>query len=398
MPSLNKTIGLIIPSPIGYSETFFSAKVMGLMNAGFRIIIFCAKKQNSDSNFEYVYQWPLAQNPFLRTIQLLLGLLRVSFHPRKVLTFFRLQKKAGDSTEVILKGLYINGHLITGPRLDFLHFGFATMAIGRETMGKVLECKLSTSFRGYDVAIYPTKHGSDCYRRLWQNLDKVHTISDDLLTLAYEKLALPKSIPVSKITPAIDTKKFILASNRRFITEGELKILSIGRLHWKKGYEYALVALKELKEAGISFQYTLVGSGEDLERICFARKQLGLEKEVEILGKIPHNEVPVLMKEYDIFLQPSIQEGFGNAVLEAQAAGMLCIVSNAEGLAENVLHQKTGWVVPKSNATALANQIIEVVNMPAHQLTALSAKAQQRAREDFDISTQISSFVQFYTQ
>jgi colanic acid/amylovoran biosynthesis glycosyltransferase len=67
-------------------------------------------------------------------------------------------------------------------------------------------------------------------------------------------------------------------------------------------------------------------------------------------------------------------------------------------LAENVLHQKTGWVVPKSNATALANQIIEVVNMPAHQLTALSANAQQRAREDFDISTQISSFVQFYTQ
>ncbi|MBK7870836.1 MAG: glycosyltransferase family 4 protein [Saprospiraceae bacterium] len=51
----------------------------------------------------------------------------------------------------------------------------------------------------------------------------------------------------------------------------------------------------------------------------------------------------------DIYLQYSIQEGFCNAVLEAQAMGLLCIVSDAEGLPENILHGQTGWVVPKGN-------------------------------------------------
>ena len=50
---------------------------------------------------------------------------------------------------------------------------------------------------------------------------------------------------------------------------------------------------------------------------------------------------------HSIYLQYSIQEGFCNAVLEAQALGLLTIVSDAEGLPENVIHGETGWVVPK---------------------------------------------------
>ena len=48
------------------------------------------------------------------------------------------------------------------------------------------------------------------------------------------------------------------------------------------------------------------------------------------------------MKNSDVYIQSSVQEGFGNAVLEAQASGLCCIVSDAEGLSENVLNEKTG--------------------------------------------------------
>lgn len=394
---MSKVLGLVIPGPIGYSETFFRSKVKGLMEEGFRVIIYCVEKQSSESDFEYIYQWPLARNPFLRMIQLTMGLLTLLTYPVRTLAFIREQRKNGKTVSDTFKGLYINGHLITGPRLNFLHFGFTTMAIGRETMGKVLDCQLSTSFRGYDVAIYPAKHGYDCYVDLWKNLDKVHTISDDLLNLAYHRLNLPRAIPACKITPAINTDKFALSKERAFFTGGKIKILSIGRLHWKKGHEYALMALKEIKQRGIDFHYKIVGSGESAERISFARKQLGLEKEVEIIGKVPHDQIPDLMTDGDIFLQPSVQEGFGNAVLEAQMAGMLCIVSDAEGLAENVLHQQTGWVVPKANAQALAEQLIQVIIQPVSQLVELSEAAQRRVRKDFDIKSQIAAFVKFYS-
>ena len=76
-------------------------------------------------------------------------------------------------------------------------------------------------------------------------------------------------------------------------------------------------------------------------------------EKVSFKGKLAHMEVKKAMEQADIYLQYSLQEGFCNAVLEAQAMGLLCIVSDAEGLPENVLHGQTGWVVPKRQPALL---------------------------------------------
>ncbi|MBO3699078.1 glycosyltransferase family 4 protein [Roseivirga sp. E12] len=396
MKSTNKTIGLVIPAPIGYSETFFTSKVKGLEEAGFKVIIFCARNNDADASFKYRYQWVLSAKPVIRVLQVFFGLPMLLKCPSRGSRYIRYARQSGQSIGSIIRGLYNNGNILTGPRLDTLHFGFTTMGHGREVIGKAMNCKLSTSFRGYDIGVYPLKHGLGCYHKLWKHLDKVHTISDDLLEIAYERLALPTNIRVKKITPAIDTKKFVGREKRQFIRTDKLKILSIGRLHWKKGHEYALKALKELKEAGINFQYDIVGSGKDLERIIFTKTKLGLESEVNVCEEVSHSDVPELMKSHDILLHPSVQEGFGNTVLEAQAAGMLCIVSDAEGLAENVLHEKTGWVVPKRNSAMIARQLLEILNMPQDELLQISKMAQNRVLNQYDLEAQKSAFTQFF--
>lgn len=397
MNPVNRTIGLVIPGPIGYSETFFTSKIKGLEEAGFKVIVFCARNKEETGVFNYHYQWKLSSKSIIRAFEVFFGLLSLLKHPIRVRRYLRFARQSGQSPGEIIRNLYSNGHILSGPPLDALHFGFTTMGVGREIMGKVMNCRLSTSFRGFDVAIYPVKMDSDCYRSLWANLDRVHTISDDLLNLAYTHLELPAGLPVEKITPAIQTKDFGLTERVKFFAGKEIKMLSIGRFHWKKGQEYALLALKELKEAGVKFQYTLAGEGEDRERLFFVSHQLGLEKEVTFLGKVNHQDVPALMQQHDLYLQPSVQEGFGNAVLEAQAAGMLCIVSNAEGLAENVLHGKTGWVVPKRDTAALATQIKDVLAKPNSELMEISLSARKRVREEFDLKDQIASFVRFYS-
>lgn len=76
--------------------------------------------------------------------------------------------------------------------------------------------------------------------------------------------------------------------------------------------------------------------------------------------------------------------------------GLLCIVSDAEGLSENVLHNQTGWVVPKRNPKLLAEKIKEVVFMNQEYKSSISANAVSRARVAFNIEKQTQEFVHFY--
>ena len=172
--------------------------------------------------------------------------------------------------------------------------------------------------------------------------------------------------------------------------------MTTGRLHWKKGFVPTIEALALLKSSGLNFTYKIIGEGNEYERIAFAAYQLGLQDEVQFLGKLPHNEVKQQLASATIYLQYSIQEGFCNAVLEAQAMGKLCIVSNAEGLSENVLHEQTGWVVPKYSPKALANKIQEVLALSPEEKIRITQTAQKRVKDEFNIEKQQREFIDFY--
>ena len=95
-------------------------------------------------------------------------------------------------------------------------------------------------------------------------------------------------------------------------------------------------------------------------------------------------------------MQYSISEGFCNSVLEAQAMGLLCVVSDGGALPENVFHEKTGWIAPKRNPAALAKTITEVINLPEDLKQQISTNAQQRVANEFNLEKQQKEFVEFY--
>jgi colanic acid/amylovoran biosynthesis glycosyltransferase len=84
-------------------------------------------------------------------------------------------------------------------------------------------------------------------------------------------------------------------------------------------------------------------------------------------------------------------------VIEAQASGMLCIVSNAEGLDENVLHEQTGWVVPKWDARALAYKIVDVNALPLSKKEKITQVATTRALTQFSLPVQKNAFRIFFS-
>jgi len=291
----------------------------------------------------------------------------------------------------LVRNLYRSVHILNYS-LDWLHFGFVTLAVGRENVARAMGAKMGVSFRGYDVSIYPLKHPG-CYSLTWKRVDKVHTISDDLYHIALS-LGLPPGITMVKITPAIDASRFTRAQSPS--SGRPVQILTTARLHWKKGLDIALGAMKLLKQNGVSFRYQIVGDGDDYDRLVYLRHVLDLDNEVVFLLKKTPDELVKLLSQADLYIQPSIQEGFCNSALEAQASGLLCIVSNAEGLSENVLNQVTGWVVPKLDPSILAAKIQEVLKMPEEQRETIRGAAVARVKKHFDLQHHQTLFPQFF--
>jgi colanic acid/amylovoran biosynthesis glycosyltransferase len=386
-------IGIVLPSPPSYSETFFNSKIAGLKANGHDIYVFVNSNKGESKDLNLVKQWPVYQNPLKTGLFIGLALMQLlAASPKKVINFYRFERSNEKSFYEIAKKIYINAHILRYD-LDWLHFGFATMAIDRENVAKAVGAKMAVSFRGYDIGVFPLKNPG-CYNKLWAKVDKIHTISDDLLKKAF-LLGLNQNTPVSKITPAINVPHFRMKGVRKY-NDNIIKILTVARLHWKKGLEYALIAVSLLKRKGYNIEYTIVGSGDLYEKLIYEANDLEILNEVRFFGKTDHENIIRLMHQNDIYLQPSIQEGFCNSVLEAQAAGMLSIVTNAEGLSENVIHNQTGWLLEKRNPNLLASKIEEIYNLRDSEKSKISEAAVRHVSNNFKVEDQISSFLKFY--
>lgn len=386
-------VGLVLPSLPGYSQTFFRNKINSLVNANFEVFVFADNRLKSDGKHLAVrYLNGRLSSGLEKIFALLLAFFRIISSPGSAYRLIDLNRTSGLSWKESFRSLYLSSHII-GYNLDWLHFGFATMAIGRENLAKAIGAKMAVSLRGFDISVFPIKNPG-CYSQMWKCVDKLHYISDDLLRLAAEQGFKNFSV-AHKITPAIDLDAI---KQRKFNQNHFPIITTTARLHWIKGLEDTLEALALIKQLGYAFRYQIIGDGPDRERLIFATHQLGLENQVLFCGKLPHSEVFEKLCNSDLYIQYSYSEGFCNSVIEAQATGVFCIVSDAEGLSENVLNEQTGLIVPKRKPEKLAEAIVRVLEMSGDEKHKFTSHAIERVRTQFDIKQQSLKFIEFYTK
>lgn len=387
-------IGIVLPDLPKYSETFFNTLISALTESGYKVILFTGKKNSNEILNKCVLQYKVYEGKIIRQSLLMIYVLSVTFLkcPARFLKLFNLEKSGGKSMIEALKIIYINAHILPH-KLDRLHFGFATMALKRETVAKSMGAEMSVSFRGYDINVYPLKNPG-CYGRLWENVDMVHTISEYLYKKAID-LGLHPDTAYKKITPSVNTGQFAFKKNN-LKHDGMLRILTVGRLHWIKDYETAISAMNILNQSNVNFTYNIIGDGVESERLKYAVYQYGLQDKINFLGKKNISEISEFMSNSDIYLQTSLQEGFCVSVLEAQASGMLCIVSDADGLKENVVNNVTGWIVEKRNPRAFAEKIFEILKKNDTELNTISSNARMRIEKEFSYEEQKKLFRQFF--
>ncbi|SRX75623.1 glycosyltransferase family 4 protein [Aequorivita antarctica] len=177
-----------------------------------------------------------------------------------------------------------------------------------------------------------------------------------------------------------------ISFSQAYIVSKQLNILSIGRSHWKKGYDYALRCCKVLKEKNVHFHYTIIGGAGD-EELQFLVNDLGLQDYVKLEGRKPQMEVFRLMREASVLLMPSLEEGIPNVVVEAMAIGLPVISTDCGGISELISDKMNGWIVPNRDPNAMADAIeafshlsldnIEVVHVAARKKVELQHNGEQ---------------------
>lgn len=120
---------------------------------------------------------------------------------------------------------------------------------------------------------------------------------------------------------------------------------AVGNIRTSKGYEYLLEAAKLMVERFPLFRFVIAGegSGELFNDLIALRNRLELEEYFHFLGFEP--DVPKFMNNLDIFVLPSVSEGFSISTIEAMACGVPVIATRSGGPEEIITHLETGILV-----------------------------------------------------
>jgi glycosyltransferase involved in cell wall biosynthesis len=105
--------------------------------------------------------------------------------------------------------------------------------------------------------------------------------------------------------------------------------------------------------------------------------------------------VPDLLRASDLFVHPSREEGFSNAILEAMAAGLPVVACDVGGNPEAIVDGETGRLVPPRNAVAFASAVAELLADPEKR-KAMGEAGRHRATERFSLDRMVGEMESLY--
>lgn len=227
-----------------------------------------------------------------------------------------------------------------------------------------------------------TFHGSEILRfaanpfRRWLGRQLVRRATRISTLSLYTQDLLMKHFPEARqkmfLTPGALRDEFLMVSDRPLRTNDKIIILTVGRLHPRKGQLLTLQALQLLPaEVRSRIEYWIVGgqSKGGYEQSLRARAAERPDLTVRFLGKLPDEELAQVYESADIFAMTSVPhgesiEGFGLVYLEAAAHGLPVVAHDIGGVSEAVHDGKTGLLVPCNRPIQLAAAFERLIHEP----------------------------------
>ena len=194
----------------------------------------------------------------------------------------------------------------------------------------------------------------------------------------------------------IDPKRY---SIRLHSNATDPTVLMVGRLIDRKGYEFMIEAIPQIRKEVKGARFVLVGEGPERETLVRRAKELGIEDCFTL--EPPRPKINDLFSRADVFVQPAVvtgdgvTEGVGVPILEAQASGVPVVASSVGGIPESLSDGETGVLVPQRDPGRLASAVARLLH-DRELRSQMGAAGRRRVEEEFSLGIQASKLASIY--
>lgn len=172
-------------------------------------------------------------------------------------------------------------------------------------------------------------------------------------------------------------------------TEQDFIVGTVGNLRAIKGQRYLIEAMPLILQKQPAAQIVMIGQGPEERNLNALAQNLGIASQIRFLGY--RKDAQQIIGMFDVFVLPSLSEGFPNVLLEAIMAGVPVVATNAGGVPEIVHHGKEALLVNPADATELAAAILHLADQPELR-NILVKNALGRVKDQFDIRTTLTRY------
>jgi sugar transferase (PEP-CTERM/EpsH1 system associated) len=278
-----------------------------------------------------------------------------------------------------------------------------------------LEAQLSGLLAGIKHRIHG-EHGRDIddvdgtnpryvlLRRLFQPIvQRYIPMSKDLETWLIRQIKVPAN-KITQIYNGVDISRFKLSNNKpvdllppNFRSPELMLIGTVGRLDPVKDQITLVQAFIDLVTTNPvvknKVRLVLIGAGLLMPKLRELSMEAGVDDLIWFAGE--RNDVADIMQTLDLFVLPSINEGISNTILEAMATELPVIATNVGGNPELVIHNQTGYLVPKQNPTAMAEAFKYYLDNP-DLLIGHGKAGRARCESTFSLNRMMTDYMNVY--
>jgi len=183
---------------------------------------------------------------------------------------------------------------------------------------------------------------------------------------------------IEQITPGLDTNVFYPRNKTSELTNSDrFTLLFVGRIEQIKGLDLLLKTLSSFDTNDI--ELVIAGEGSDTKRLASLSEEFGISDITYFVGRVPHEQLPVLYSDSDLLVLPSEYESLSFVVREAMACGLPALCSDVGGISTSVSHEENGFLVERTS-DSFQKVIKHLIENP-ERLNQLGENAETAARE-----------------
>jgi len=178
-----------------------------------------------------------------------------------------------------------------------------------------------------------------------------------------------------------------------FQNKEEFRLTSVGTLNPLKGMQFLIQAIVKVKKEFPGVHLEIIGDGPSKKKLAELIRKLKLKNNVKLTGFVP--DVEKYLTNFDLYIQPSLSESFGLAIVQAMGVGLPIVATNAGGIPEVVTDGKSGTLVPTHDSKALSAAILELLR-DQEKAKSMGRFAAEEAKRKFDLTDMIKDLENLY--